>query len=400
MRSQLWGALAVATLWAAPAAAVNTEDYQVPYFNAAAAHLVTDSARESGSGEGFQLSFGVPLASGVSAVELRFFDTAIKDRRIDSKKDYQTGLFLDYVLDFGPLGGSGGGFLADAKPFVSVGIGAIQEDVFDDKHLHAGLAAGGGVLVPLGWKGTALRFDARVQAQANDKSAPGEDLLLEYGLNLGLQLPLTWFFDRPVPVAPADECPVAVVDPVTGRRDCATDSDGDGVDDPRDACPGTAAGTAVDSTGCATAASSDNDADGVPNSSDRCPGTQPGLQVDAQGCVVAQKTVLGGVTFQPDSSELTDEGRTTLEGVAATLRAQENLQVEIAGHTDSVGSEAFNTLLSQQRADAVRGFLIAKGIDGSRMTAVGYGELEPVDTNETDEGRRANRRVEFRISIE
>lgn len=401
MRTQLWGAVAVVAVWVTPAAAVHTEKYPVPYFGAAVEQLVTESAREAGSGEGFQLSVGVPLESGTSAVEVRFFDLAIKDRSPDGKKDYQTGVFVDYVLDFGPMGAApDGGFLSGITPFVSAGVGFLQEDVLDDKHVHFGLSAGGGLLMPLGWKGWAARFDARIQPQMNDKSVPNEDFLIDYAVNLGLQIPLTWFFDRPVPVDDAQDCPLAVVDPATGRRDCAADGDGDGVGDARDECPGTAAGTAVDRKGCPTAASSDNDGDGVANASDKCPGTQPGLQVDGDGCVVAQKTSIRGVTFEPNSALLTAEGRTTLEGVAATLAEQKDLKVEIAGHTDSVGSKAFNTLLSQQRADAVRAFLVEKGIEEGRMTAVGYGELEPVDTNETDEGRQANRRVEFRISTD
>lgn len=402
MRRGFWSAAMVATVWAVPAAAVHTEPYDIPYFGVAGNYLVTDGAREAGHGEGIQLSFGVPLDSGNGAVELRFFDSAIKDRFPDGKEDYQTGLFVDYVRDFGTLGAaSEGGFLSGIKPFASLGVGFIQEDVLQDKHLHLGLSAAAGLLVPLGWNGWALRLDGRVQPQSNSESVDGEDFLLDYGVNLGVQMPLTWFYDRPVPLAPAEECPLAVVDPATGRRDCATDSDGDGVGDSTDHCPGTPAGTAVDARGCPPVqAPADADGDGVPDTRDECPGTQAGLRVDYKGCVIAQKANMRGVTFEANSATLTAEGRATLEGVAATLREQEDLQIEIAGHTDSVGSEAFNTLLSQQRADAVRAFLITKGVGAGRLTAVGYGELEPIASNDTEEGRQANRRVEFRISTE
>jgi len=413
MRKQLWGAALIVAGFASPAGAVHTEGYPIPYFGLAYEHLITDSARKAGDGQGFQLTFGVPMKSGTSAIELRFFDAGIKDRYAgglyDGEKDYQTGLMVDYVKDFGAFFGraDGQGLFSGIKPFVTAGLGFLQEDVLGDKHMHLGFNLGGGVLVPIGWNGWALRLDARVQPQSNSESVSTDtgypddkSLLVDYVFNLGLQIPMTVFFERPVAVA-EPECPVAVVNAETGRKDCVTDSDSDGVDDPTDECPGTPAGTEVDRKGCPKAkVSTDDDGDGVENDDDKCPGTQKGLKVNDEGCVVAQKTSLSGVTFQPNSSKLTSEGRTTLDGVAETLKGQEDLKVEIAGHTDAVGSDAYNTLLSQQRADAVRTYLTGKGIEGERMTAVGYGEAEPVASNDTEEGRRANRRVEFRITTD
>lgn len=398
MRNQLWGAAVAAAMWVAPAAAVNTERHEIPYFGLGAEVLLTDSARSADDGLGFQLSVGVPMQNPASAIELRYFDAGY-DRSSDGKPNYQTGLFVDYVRDFGPLGRDES-LLGGIKPFASLGLGFIQEDVSADKHIHLGLAAGGGVLVPIGFNGWAVRLDGRVQPQVNSESVTGEDYLLDYAVNLGLQIPMAWFYDRPVS-APEAECPLAVVHPDTGRRDCVTDSDGDGVDDSVDECPGTAEGASVDPQGCLRVReSADSDNDGVPNRDDNCPGTQRDLQVGEDGCVVAQETAIGGVTFELNAAKLTAEGRATLDGVAQTLASQEDLRLEIAGHTDSIGSEAFNTMLSQQRAEAVRDYLIEKGVAAGRMTAVGYGELEPVASNDTDEGRQANRRVEFRISTE
>jgi OmpA-OmpF porin, OOP family len=399
-----WLAASVAATWATGAAAVHVEQYPVPYFGLAGQYVVPDSAREAGHGEGVQLTLGVPMESPNSAVEVRYFDTALKDRFPDGKKDFQTSLFVDYVLDFGTLGSAPAeeAFLSGIKPFVTGGLGLVRDDVLDNKHSHLGLALGGGVIVPVGWNGWSVRFDARAQGQANSKSVPDKSMLVDYQATLGLQIPMTLFFDRPgVPKAVEEECPIAVVDPETGRRDCATDSDGDGIGDRADQCPSTALGTLVDAKGCPKkAAANDADGDGVPNDDDDCPNTQRGLKVDDDGCVVAQKTAIRGVTFRADSAELTDEGRATLDGVAETLKAQEDLKAEIAGHTDSVGSEAYNTLLSQQRADAVLKYLVQRGIEESRMSAVGYGELEPVAPNDTEDGRRSNRRVEFRISTD
>lgn len=382
-----------------PAAAVNTEGNQIPYLGLSTQYLITDSRRNSENGIGGQLTFGVPLASGHEAIEVRIHDSGY-ERPLDGKNNYQTGLLVNYVRDWGGFTSLG------IKPFATAGVGFVEEDVFADKHLHLSLDIGGGVIVPVPFKGWAVRLDAHAQLQANDETCQGApctrsaSALTDYLVNLGVQIPLSWFYDKPAAVAaPADDCPLAVVDPASGRRDCSPDSDADGVNDRSDACPGTPRGEAVNRQGCSRAQlNNDLDSDGVANSDDDCPNTQPGLKVDRRGCVVKQKTALRGVTFESNSNRLTSEGRTTLNGVAETLKGQRGLKAEIAGHTDSLGSEAYNMVLSQRRADAVRNYLIERGIDDGRLTAAGYGELEPVDSNDTTEGRSNNRRVEFRIN--
>jgi OOP family OmpA-OmpF porin len=404
MRGRLRGlcgaAVMAAALGAGPAQAVNTAQYEVPYFGAGVDGLLLDAARDAGDGLGLRLTLGVPMKSPENAIELRFFDAGYD--RADGNQNFQTGVFVDYVRDFGPIM-RGTAWYAGIKPFASAGVGFVQEDVNAAKHLHLALGLGGGAIVPLGWNGWAVRLDARAQPQVNNESVAGEDYLLDYVVGLGVQIPMTWFYERPTPAGDA-ACPLAVVNPETGRRDCVADTDGDGVADTADECPDTPAGAKVDAAGCLkvvrTRQDSDRDGDGVDDDDDKCPDTQRGLQVDRDGCVVAQRTAVEGVTFEPNSAKLTAQGRETLDGVAQTLRSQEGLAVEIAGHTDAVGSESFNTMLSQQRADAVRTYLVEKGIPAGRMKAVGYGELEPVASNDTDEGRKANRRVEFRISAD
>lgn len=404
MRNQIRLVACAAALWTMPAAAVNTPNYQIPYFGAAAGFLVTDGVRKSDDGGGYQISIGVPLENSQHAVEIRLFDYAYK--RFDREKNFQTGLFVDYVTDFGRPDAGKAGFFSGAKPFAMIGVGFVEEDTFADKHLHFGGNVGAGVLVPLGFNGWALRFDGRIQGQLNKESCKGPpfcekqaNFLVDYQMALGLQIPLTWFFDRPVAIEAAEECPVAVVNAETGRRDCAQDSDRDGVGDPRDECPGTASGSAVNRQGCPrSTTSTDADSDGVANVGDKCPGTQAGFKVDGSGCVTEQSASIPGIGFDSDSARLTAEARSTLDGVAATFTAQPALHAEIAAHTDGVGSDAYNTLLSQQRAEAVREYLIGKGVDQSRLTAVGYGESEPLTGDDTDEGRNRNRRIEFRVS--
>jgi len=101
----------------------------------------------------------------------------------------------------------------------------------------------------------------------------------------------------------------------------------------------------------------------------------------------------GKATIKADSNEL-------LSDVGEVFKEHKNIKVRIEGHTDSVGSDRDNKKLSQERADAVKAFLVSLGIDESRMEAEGFGEERPIADNDTDEGKEKNRRVEFNIVAE
>jgi outer membrane protein OmpA-like peptidoglycan-associated protein len=192
-----------------------------------------------------------------------------------------------------------------------------------------------------------------------------------------------------------DECAGTAQGCTADASGCPRDSDGDGACDGLDRCSGTAKGCTVDATGCPK----DADGDGVCDGTDRCPGTPAGRKVDEKGCELAfdeRGTLrLEGVNFTLDSDRLTPESAAVLDRVAASLDQWPDVRVEIGGHTDAHGSEAYNQRLSQQRAEAVRSYLVGKGVAESRMTAKGYGESRPVADNGTDEGRARNRRVEL-----
>ncbi|WP_192034335.1 OmpA family protein [Halomonas sp. YLGW01] len=175
----------------------------------------------------------------------------------------------------------------------------------------------------------------------------------------------------------------------TDSEGCPLDSDGDGVYDFRDQCPGTPAGVKVDAKGCPL----DSDADGVPDYMDQCPDTPAGAKVNALGCV--DDLVLEDVNFEFDSAKLTMGAQDILADVGEKLAANPDARVRLEGHTDSVGSASYNKQLSQRRADSVKAFLASEGIDPNRMTAIGYGEEQPIASNDTDAGRAMNRRVEL-----
>ncbi|MFO7684629.1 MAG: OmpA family protein [Desulfobacterales bacterium] len=138
----------------------------------------------------------------------------------------------------------------------------------------------------------------------------------------------------------------------------------------------------------------DRDGDGVPDDRDKCPNTPKGATVNADGCWAYQ----GEVLFDVNSAAVKPAAFPILDEAATVLRKNPDLNVEIQGFADSTGPAEFNLVLSQKRADSVMGYLIDKGIDPGRLTARGYGEENPVASNDTPEGRAQNRRVEFGVS--
>lgn len=186
-----------------------------------------------------------------------------------------------------------------------------------------------------------------------------------------------------------DQCPNTPAGVAVDASGCPLDTDGDGVPDYKDECPGTPAGVEVNASGCPL----DSDGDGVPDYMDQCPNTPAGAEVNALGCEA--DVVLQDVNFEFDSAKLTPGAERILDGVAQKLSANENVRVRLEGHTDSIGSDSYNKDLSQRRANSVKDYLTSQGIAASRMQAIGYGEEQPIATNETAAGRAQNRRVEL-----
>ncbi len=129
-----------------------------------------------------------------------------------------------------------------------------------------------------------------------------------------------------------------------------------------------------------------------------CRKPAPGEAVTLDGCGAGDVIVLNGVNFDFNKATLTPNAETILDQVGGELSTHPDITIELAGHTDSRGSDAYNQKLSQARAESVRNYFVAHGIAGDRITAVGYGETQPIASNDTDEGRERNRRVELRIT--
>ena len=139
----------------------------------------------------------------------------------------------------------------------------------------------------------------------------------------------------------------------------------------------------------------DSDGDGVIDPNDLCPDTPRGTRVGPQGCPCDLTLKLN---FAFDSSALTDSDKAQLDAAVAELKRLNWTSGVIEGHTDSIGSDAYNQKLSERRAATVREYLIAQGIAESRMAPTGFGESQPVADNKTAEGRAENRRVVLRCT--
>ncbi|MEO5770368.1 MAG: OmpA family protein [Polyangia bacterium] len=183
------------------------------------------------------------------------------------------------------------------------------------------------------------------------------------------------------------------------------DTDGDGILGSADKCPDQPEDKDgfQDEDGCPDP---DNDGDGVLDAQDKCPKeleTKNGYQ-DDDGCpdeipaAVKKFTgVIKGITFKVNSADIQKSSFKLLGNAAKVMKEYADLRMEISGHTSSEGDAAKNMKLSQDRADAVRAYLVSAGIAGDRIIAVGFGSDKPIGDNKTKKGREQNRRIEFRL---
>ncbi len=184
-------------------------------------------------------------------------------------------------------------------------------------------------------------------------------------------------------------CPIIDLDP-----------DKDGVPLPCDLCPQEAG---VKPDGCPVR---DKDGDGIPDNLDKCPNepeTKNGFE-DSDGCpdklpdaVKKFSGVVQGIYFKQGKAEVQPNSKKTLQAAVKVLDDYASIGFEISGHTSSEGDPTFNQTLSQDRADAVKQYLVEQGIDPKRIKTKGYGADQPIADNKTKAGREKNRRIEFKV---
>jgi outer membrane protein OmpA-like peptidoglycan-associated protein len=184
---------------------------------------------------------------------------------------------------------------------------------------------------------------------------------------------------------------------------CPADSDGDGVADYLDKCPNTIpeARYHVDENGCMK----DTDGDGIYDYEDECPRLSG--KTSNNGCPELSKEVrkilnraMRGIQFENNKATIKPSSYPILDEVADIFLKNPAYTIEVQGHTDNVGNYQYNINLSEERAKAVREYMVNKGVEPERITAHGYGPDRPLTTNDTKEGRALNRRVEFNITFE
>lgn len=320
------------------------------YLSPMSSYTFADAGRQTDSGFGGSLSFGRLVGDrllGEISGQFQVYPRESDKRSMKMSTLTANGLFF-------PTADSG-------YALIGVGYGSVRS--------HPGNDAGyGAALLNLGagylWKPAASqdvvirlqglwRLDAHNDRRTGDSIGNGRKAFNDIVVSIGLLIPLG---STPRLAAPTPE-PVAVTPIDTGEPAPATESPAPPV----------------------------------------CQSPSPEQAADLAGCATGDLIVLRGVNFNFDSASLTPAATTTLNGVAESLQQLPALRFEIGGHTDAIGSDAYNDDLSKRRAQAVADHLQLQGVTGDRMTTRGYGAGYPIADNATDEGRELNRRVELKI---
>lgn len=362
-------AVAMATLPGMASAAGETGENYDNYVYFGGFYLAPDKDRGgTNNNYGYSAGAGHRLSNNLW-LEGQYFGSTIETGNNAGTDFYQKGASLDVAYAFGQR--------SEFTPYLIAGLGGVHNDVASsalDKTTFFGNVGAGFTKAILGFDNLRVRGEAR--AIYDDYRGGKLDFRAGLGLEMGLgvykkpepeireklvEVPIEKVVIKEVPVERVviKEVPAPAPEPVPVQVD--------------------------------------DDGDGVINERDRCPNTLKGARVDGNGCVVEQTLTIRDITFEFNSARLTANAQRLMENVVAFLRADSSIRISISGHTDNKGSDAYNLKLSRDRANEVRDYLIGYGIDGSRLDAAGYGESRPVATNDTDEGREFNRRVEFRI---
>ena len=375
---------------------------------------------------GFSLSYWKGLTNTIdfsTRAGLIFHDYAAEDRNQLGNDEQQVGVELEPTLNFRPYGDN-----ALLAPFLTAGVGGG----FYSGKLGAYLPAGLGIQVN-------LQSTTYILVQTQYRFALTKDVLKD---NIFYSLGIAQNISKPKPVVMAPPPPPVILDRdgdgvldaddkcpdvagLVALQGCP-DTDGDGIADADDKCPDVAGvakyqGCPIPDTDgdgvndeldkCPTVKGlaryqgcpiPDTDGDGVNDEEDKCP-TRVG-PASNQGCPVIAKEVIEkinfaakNVFFSTGSFKLLPKSFKSLDEVVKLMKDDETLMIDIDGHTDAQGSDESNQVLSDNRAGAVKNYLVAKGITETRLKSAGYGETKPVADNTTAAGRAKNRRTEMTV---
>lgn len=372
----------------------HAEEEMRPYLSAGYQHVISDDDLPTDDSKGGYFSVGKPVNEFLG-LEINGFYTESNDNSAPVA-GREFGAKLDGLFFFSRKAGF--------SPYFGLGVGMIRTDAFlnptissKDPFVDAGL----GFIKYFAYNGGP---DLGFQADVRYRWADREDLPSTPGFGIETEEPV-FRVGLVIPLGPrATVAAAAAADAssrVAGGKITGNDADGDGVLDDADDCPGTPAGWLIDAKGCPI----DSDHDGVPDNLDKCPGTAAGIAVDAKGCPLSAAATgaarsFENVNFAFDQSDLTDYAKALLDNAAGVIggltQKYPALKVDISGHTDWMGTDAYNQALSERRANAVKDYLQRKGVDASRISTFAYGESKPIAPNDTEEGRALNRRAEVR----
>jgi len=237
-----------------------------------------------------------------------------------------------------------------------------------------------------------VEYRGGVDTAYTEATTEGRDLSNRVMITIYVNKPVDIDSDKDGVFDRFDRCPATPRGSKVDKNGCPIDSDKDGVLDYKDKCPNTPKGVMVDTKGCPL----DSDGDGVVDYKDKCPDTPKGLIVDPNGCPVKSTLKLN---FKPNSDKILKESHPEVQRFAKFLKKNPAYSAEIIGHTDSIGKAVVNMKLSQRRAAMTKKALVAEGIDASRLTTRGRGELDPIESNMYKAGRKVNRRIEVKLSF-
>jgi len=319
------------------------------------------------------LSFGARIGTYVDSkyFDMIEFGTEVghPDYSIGNYKTYVSRYFMNVIKEYD--------INKETALYALVGLGL--EDYKNEQFgndLEGFINYGAGVKY---WVNDNFALKAEVRHAIN---ADSDNNLL---YTLGFVIP---FGEKSQTEMPIKSEPIAVEKkPMPVVVEAPKDGDKDGVLDINDKCLNTPEAITVDANGCAY----DDDKDGVINEYDRCMTTPAGRVVDESGCMLVVQL---HVNFATNKSDVTSDYSGKIQEVVEFMNENKTYDVALSGHTDSVGSVKYNQVLSEKRAAAVSNMLVGQGVEASRISTMGYGESKPIASNETEEGRAENRRVE------